>query len=49
MLLDFTVQTNLVVQARKLNILMVDGELDHVWVIDMAVPGDGRVEEKEKR
>ena len=27
---------------------MKDKELDHTWIIDTAVPGDARVEEKEK-
>ena len=29
-------------------IVVLDKEMDHTWVIDIAVPGDGRVEEKEK-
>ena len=27
---------------------MKDKELDHTWIIDIAVPGDARVEDKEK-
>ena len=45
---DFTIQTDHVIEARRPDIVVLDKELDHVWVIDIAVPGDGRVEEKEK-
>ena len=27
---------------------MKDKELDHTWIIDIAVPGDARIEEKER-
>ena len=28
--------------------MVKDKELDHTWIIDIAVPGDGRVKEKER-
>ena len=28
--------------------MVKDKELDHTWIIDIAVPGDARVEDKEK-
>ena len=45
---DYTIQTDQVVTTRRPDIVSVDKNLDHTWVIDIAVPGDGRVEEKEK-
>ena len=35
------------IQARRPDIVVKDKELDHTWIIDIAVPGDARVE-KEK-
>ena len=46
--MDFTTQTDHVIEARIPDILVLDRELDHVWMIDIAVPGDGTVEDKEK-
>ena len=45
---DFSIQTDHVIEARRPDIVVLDKEMDHTWVIDIAVPGDGRVEEKEK-
>ena len=45
---DFSIQTDHIIQARRPGIVVKDKELDHTWVIDIAVPGDGRVEEKEQ-
>ena len=36
------------IQARRPDIVVKDKELDHTWIIDIAVPGDARVEDKEK-
>ena len=38
---DFTIQTDHIIQARR-------PELNHTWIIDIAVPGDARVTEKER-
>ena len=45
---DFSIQTDHVIQARRPDIVVKDKGISHIWVIDIAVPGDGRVEEKEK-
>ena len=45
---DMSIQTDHVIQARRPDIIMKDKELDHTWLIDIAVPGDGRVKDKEK-
>ena len=45
---DFSIQTDHVIQARRPDIVVKDKELDHTWIIDIAVPGDGRVKEKER-
>ena len=45
---DFNIQTDHVIQARRPDIVVKDKELDHTWIIDIAVPGDARVEDKEK-
>ena len=36
------------IQARRPDIVVKDKELDHTWIIDIAVPWDARVEDKEK-
>ena len=43
-----SIQTDHEIQARRPDIIMKDKELDHTWLIDIAVPGDGRVKDKEK-
>ena len=45
---DFSIQTDHVIQARRPDIIVKDKEIDHTWIIDIAVPGDKRVEEKER-
>ena len=45
---DFNIQTDHVIQVRRPDIVVKDKELDHTWIIDIAVPGDARVEDKEK-
>ena len=44
---DIMIQTDQVITARRPDILVKDKRLDHIWLIDVAVPGDGRVKEKE--
>ena len=47
---DFKIQTDHLIQARRPDIVVKDKELDHnIWIIDIAVPGDARVEDKEKK
>ena len=36
------------IQARRLDIVVKYKELDHTWLIDFAVPEDGRVKDKEQ-
>ena len=38
---DFNIQTDHLIQARRPDIV------DHIWIIDIAVPGDARVKDKE--
>ena len=45
---DFSIQTDHVIQARRPDIVVKDKEIDHTWIIDIAVPGDSRTEEKER-
>ena len=42
------IQTDHVITARRPDIVVKDKLLDHTWLIDVAVPGDGRVKEKER-
>ena len=44
---DFSIQTNHVVKARRPDLVVVDKERS-CKIIDSAVPGDNRIEEKEK-
>lgn len=44
---DFNIQTDRVIEARRPDIVVVDKQLRHTWIIDIAVPGDFRVKEKE--
>ena len=39
-LCDFSIQTDHVMEARRPDIVVLDKEMDHTWVIDIAVPGD---------
>ena len=43
-----SIQTDHVIQARRPDIVMKDKELDHMWLIDIAVPGDGRIKDKKQ-
>ena len=38
-----SIQTNHVIQARCPDIVVKDKKLNHMWLIDIAVPGDRRV------
>ena len=42
---DFKIQTNMYLAHNIRDITMV--EKKRVWIIDMAIPGDGRIDEKE--
>ena len=41
-------QTDHVIQARRPDIVVKDKELDHTWLIDIAVPGDRIVNDRER-
>ena len=43
-----SIQINYVIQARCPDIVVKDKKLNHMWLIDIAVPGDGRVKDKEQ-
>ena len=45
---DFNIQTDHVIEARRPDLFVVDKEEKSCKIIDFAVPGDRRVEEKEK-
>ena len=45
---DFSIQTDHVIEARRPDLVLVDKK-DRSWkIIDFAVPGDSRIQEKEK-
>ena len=44
---DFNIQTDGVLEARRLDIVVTDKENQETWIIDIAIPGDLRVREKE--
>ena len=44
---DFNIQTDRVLEARRPDIVVTDKENQETWIIDIAVPGDLRVKEKE--
>ena len=41
-------KTDHVIQAKRTDIVLKDKELDHPWLIDIAVLEDGRVKDKEQ-
>ena len=45
---DFSIQTDHVIEARRPNLVVVDQKERTCKIIDFAVPGDSRMEEKEK-
>ena len=45
---DFSVQTNLVIEPRRPDLVVADKKERICKIIDFAVPGDSRIEEKEK-
>ena len=47
LLWDFTIQCDRVIEARRPDIVLVDKRCKEVKIIDIAVPGDSRVKEKE--
>ena len=45
---DFSIQTDHVIEARRPDLVAVDKKERSCKIIDFAVPGDSRIEEKEK-
>ena len=45
---DFSIQTDHVTEARRPDLVVVDKKKRSCKIIDFAVPGDSRIEEKEK-
>ena len=45
---DFSIQTDHVIQARRPDIVVKDKEINPIWILDIAVPGDSWTEEKER-
>ena len=45
---DFSIQTDHVTEARRPDLVVVDKKRRTCKIIDFAVPGDSRIEEKEK-
>ena len=45
---DFSIQTDHVIEARILDLVVVDEKERSYKINDFAVPGDRRIEEKEK-
>ena len=48
MLLDFSIQTDFLIEVQRPDLVAVDKKERNCKIIDFAVPGDSRVEEKEK-
>ena len=45
---DFSIQNDHVIEARRPDLVVVDKKERNCKIIDFAVPGDSRIEEKEK-
>ena len=45
---DFSIQTDHVIEAWRPDLVVVDKKERSCKIIDFAIPGDGRIEEKEK-
>ena len=45
---DFSIQTDRVIEARRSDLVVVDKKERSCKIIDFLVPGDSRIEEKEK-
>ena len=45
---NFSIQTDHVTEALRLDLIVVDKKERSCKIIDFAVPGDSRIEEKEK-
>ena len=45
---DFSIQTDHVIEARRPDLVVVDKKEKSCKIIDFAVPGDSRIEDKEK-
>lgn len=46
LLWDFNIQTDKLIEALRSDTLWINKEVNHTWIIDIAVPGDARVKEK---
>ena len=46
--MDFSIQTAHVIEARKPDLVIVDKKERSCKIIEFVVPGDSRIEEKEK-
>ena len=45
---DFSIETDHITEAQRTDLVVVDRKRRTCKIIDFAVPGDGRIEEKEK-
>ena len=45
---DFSIQTDHVLEAQRLDLVVLDEERRTFKIIDIAVPGDSRIEKKKK-
>ena len=45
--MDFTIQVDRMIEARKPDIVLLDKRGKELKIIDIAVPGDSRMKEKE--
>ena len=46
---DFSIQTDHVIEARRLDLVVVDKKARSCKIIDFAVPGDSRIEEEKDK
>ena len=44
---DFVIQCDRLIEARKLDVVLIDKRTQEVKIIAIAIPGDKRVEDKE--
>ena len=45
---DFSIQTDYEIQSRRSDIVFLTKEENQCFIVDIAVPGDARIAEKEK-
>ena len=48
LLWDFSIQTDYEIQSRRSDIVFLSKEENQCFIVDIAVPGDPRIAEKEK-